>query len=136
MAKPEESSEDWRSQVGERADPGLLSVDLARAREPNRGREATNPAEIPARGWRDIAVRVFWALGADRVLATAGSVAGLLAGSPAALPEHWTAPLKNRLATSVRGFDGTGFDTLAHLTHREATRPCPSPPPLAPSPLR
>ncbi|MBQ1095763.1 ADP-ribosylglycohydrolase family protein [Streptomyces sp. b94] len=55
--------------------------------------------------------------------ATAGSVAGLLAGSPAALPEHWTAPLKNRLATSVGDFDGTGFDTLAHLTHREATRP-------------
>ncbi|MFC7893962.1 ADP-ribosylglycohydrolase family protein [Streptomyces sp. NPDC057381] len=59
--------------------------------------------------------------------ATAGSVAGLLAGSPAALPEHWTAPLKNRLATSVGDFDGVGFDTLAHLTHREATRPCPSP---------
>ncbi|MGC9408966.1 ADP-ribosylglycohydrolase family protein [Streptomyces sp. DZ1-3] len=59
--------------------------------------------------------------------ATAGSVAGLLAGSPAALPEHWTGPLKNRLATSVGDFDGTGFDTLAHLTHREATRPCPNP---------
>ncbi|MEU9647113.1 ADP-ribosylglycohydrolase family protein [Streptomyces sp. NPDC048188] len=59
--------------------------------------------------------------------ATVGGVAGLLAGSPAALPEHWTAPLKNRLATSVGDFDGTGFDALAHLTHREATRPCPSP---------
>ncbi|MFA3874458.1 ADP-ribosylglycohydrolase family protein [Streptomyces sp. MMCC 100] len=58
--------------------------------------------------------------------ATVGSVAGLLAGSPAALPGHWTAPLKNRLATSVGDFDGTGFDALAHLTHREATRPCPS----------
>jgi ADP-ribosylglycohydrolase len=55
--------------------------------------------------------------------ATVGSVAGLLAGSPAALPAHWTAPLKNRLATSVGDFDGVGFDTLAHLTHREATRP-------------
>ncbi|MFJ7236550.1 ADP-ribosylglycohydrolase family protein [Streptomyces olivaceus] len=55
--------------------------------------------------------------------ATAGCVAGLLAGSPGALPEHWTAPLKNRLATSVGDFDGTGFDALAHLTHREATRP-------------
>ncbi|MFE1049718.1 ADP-ribosylglycohydrolase family protein [Streptomyces olivaceus] len=55
--------------------------------------------------------------------ATAGCVAGLLAGSPAALPEHWTAPLKNRLATSVGDFDGAGFDVLAHLTHREATRP-------------
>ncbi|MFI6206632.1 ADP-ribosylglycohydrolase family protein [Streptomyces sp. NPDC051041] len=55
--------------------------------------------------------------------ATAGSVAALIAGRPSALPGHWTAPLKNRLATSVGGFDGTGFDTLAHLTHREAFRP-------------
>ncbi|WP_030858854.1 ADP-ribosylglycohydrolase family protein [Streptomyces sp. NRRL S-37] len=55
--------------------------------------------------------------------ATAGSIAGLLAGSPRALPERWTAPLKNRLATSVGDFHGTGFDTLAHLTHLEATRP-------------
>ncbi|MFF6814591.1 ADP-ribosylglycohydrolase family protein [Streptomyces sp. NPDC012403] len=55
--------------------------------------------------------------------ATAGSIAALLAGSPRALPERWTAPLKNRLATSVGDFHGTGFDTLARLTHLEATRP-------------
>ncbi|MEW2514876.1 ADP-ribosylglycohydrolase family protein [Streptomyces sp. NPDC046870] len=55
--------------------------------------------------------------------ATAGSIAGLLAGSPGALPERWRAPLKNRLATTVADFDGTGFDALAHLTHLEATRP-------------
>lgn len=63
--------------------------------------------------------------------ATAGSVAALLAGSPAALPDRWTTPLKNRLATSVADFDGTGFDALARLTHdlthqhtpREAPRP-------------
>ncbi|WP_046729585.1 ADP-ribosylglycohydrolase family protein [Streptomyces humi] len=55
--------------------------------------------------------------------ATAGSVAGLLAGDPDALPDRWTTPLKNRLATSVAGFDGTGFDALAHLTHLEAIRP-------------
>ncbi len=55
--------------------------------------------------------------------ATAGSVAGLLAGRPDALPDRWTAPLKNRLATSVADFDGTGFDTLAHLTYQEALRP-------------
>ncbi|WP_086723179.1 ADP-ribosylglycohydrolase family protein [Streptomyces carpinensis] len=55
--------------------------------------------------------------------ATAGSIAALLAGSPTALPERWTAPLKNRLATSVGEFHGTGFDTLAHLTHLEASRP-------------
>ncbi|PZH00627.1 hypothetical protein C1I97_23025, partial [Streptomyces sp. NTH33] len=55
--------------------------------------------------------------------ATAGSVAALLAGSPAALPDRWTTPLKNRLATSVGDFNGIGFDTLAQLTHREASRP-------------
>ncbi|MDF3148088.1 MULTISPECIES: ADP-ribosylglycohydrolase family protein [unclassified Streptomyces] len=63
--------------------------------------------------------------------ATAGSIAALLTGTPAALPDRWTAPLKNRLATSVADFDGTGFDALARLTHElahrltplEATRP-------------
>ncbi|MFG2312182.1 ADP-ribosylglycohydrolase family protein [Streptomyces sp. NPDC048566] len=55
--------------------------------------------------------------------ATAGSVAGLLAGSPGALPDRWRSPLKNRLATSVADFDGVGFDTLAQLTRREAVRP-------------
>ncbi|MFD3938892.1 ADP-ribosylglycohydrolase family protein [Streptomyces sp. NPDC058611] len=54
--------------------------------------------------------------------ATAGALAGLLAGSPDALPERWTVPLKNRLSTTVPGFDGTGFDTLAHLTAQEAAR--------------
>ncbi|MFC9432017.1 ADP-ribosylglycohydrolase family protein [Streptomyces sp. NPDC056987] len=48
--------------------------------------------------------------------ATAGSVAGLLAGHPARLPDRWTAPLKNRLATSVAGFQDIGFDALAELT--------------------
>ncbi|MFF3905326.1 ADP-ribosylglycohydrolase family protein [Streptomyces sp. NPDC001848] len=50
--------------------------------------------------------------------ATAGSIAGLLAGHPTALPDRWTTPLKNRLATSVGDFHGVGFDALAHLTHR------------------
>jgi ADP-ribosylglycohydrolase len=52
----------------------------------------------------------------DSVGATAGSVAGLLAGSPGALPARWTSPLNNRLSTTVGGFDGIGFDTLAGLT--------------------
>ncbi|SOD78339.1 ADP-ribosylglycohydrolase [Streptomyces sp. 1222.2] len=55
--------------------------------------------------------------------ATAGSIAGLLTGSPGALPERWTAPLKNRLATSIADFNGAGFDTLAHLTLRETPHP-------------
>ncbi|WP_327655160.1 ADP-ribosylglycohydrolase family protein [Streptomyces sp. NBC_00483] len=48
--------------------------------------------------------------------ATAGSIAGLLAGHPEALGDRWTHPLKNRLSTSVAGFDGIGFDELARLT--------------------
>jgi ADP-ribosylglycohydrolase len=55
--------------------------------------------------------------------ATAGSIAGLLTGSPDALPERWTAPLKNRLATSIADLNGVGFDTLAHLTLRETPHP-------------
>ncbi|MFJ6781995.1 ADP-ribosylglycohydrolase family protein [Streptomyces yangpuensis] len=55
--------------------------------------------------------------------ATAGALAGLLTGSPQRIPDRWTAPLKNRLATTVPGFDGIGFDTLAHLTAQEAARP-------------
>ncbi|MFC9584740.1 ADP-ribosylglycohydrolase family protein [Streptomyces yangpuensis] len=54
--------------------------------------------------------------------ATAGALAGLLTGSPQRIPHRWTAPLKNRLATTVPGFDGIGFDTLAHLTAQEAAR--------------
>ena len=40
-----------------------------------RGRQADTPEKIPARGWWDILVRVFWATSANRVLSTAGSVA-------------------------------------------------------------
>ncbi|MFI6929046.1 ADP-ribosylglycohydrolase family protein [Streptomyces sp. NPDC050287] len=59
--------------------------------------------------------------------ATAGSIAALLAGSPSALPDRWTAPLKNRLATTIGDFDGTGFDTLARLTHDLAHLEAPLP---------
>ena len=58
--------------------------------------------------------------------ATAGSLTGALAGSPEALPEQWTAPLRNRLATSVAGWDGVGFDTLARLTADLAVPPTPA----------
>ncbi|MEU5997991.1 ADP-ribosylglycohydrolase family protein [Streptomyces sp. NPDC047197] len=55
--------------------------------------------------------------------ATAGSIAGLLAGHPDALPDRWTSPLDNRIASSVPGFDGIGFDTLADLTTELAALP-------------
>ncbi|SNT39289.1 ADP-ribosylglycohydrolase [Asanoa hainanensis] len=51
----------------------------------------------------------------DSTGATVGAVTGALTGA-AALPERWTGPLHNRLASSIAGFDGIGFDTLAART--------------------
>jgi membrane protein len=39
-----------------------------------RGRSATKPSEIPARGWKDIAFRIYANIGDDRVVAMAASV--------------------------------------------------------------
>jgi len=51
----------------------------------------------------------------DSTGATAGSICGALAGA-SALPGVWIDPLKNRLASSIPGFDGVGFDELARRT--------------------
>jgi ADP-ribosylglycohydrolase len=51
----------------------------------------------------------------DSTGATAGSLAGALTGAKS-LPARWTTPLRNRLATTIPGFDGIGFDTLAART--------------------
>ncbi|MFB9903991.1 ADP-ribosylglycohydrolase family protein [Allokutzneria oryzae] len=47
--------------------------------------------------------------------ATVGSLLGVRAGV-SALPRRWTSPLRNRLATTVGGMDGIGFDELAART--------------------
>jgi membrane protein len=65
---------DWRAVVGASKNSDR-SVDLARSREPGRGREANTPEQIPPRGWRDILWRVFWSISADRILSTSGGVA-------------------------------------------------------------
>jgi hypothetical protein len=59
-----EQAEDWRAKVGERINQGL-SVDLARAREPGRGRDANTPEQIPFRGWSDILWRVLSSVSAE-----------------------------------------------------------------------
>lgn len=55
-AKVADKGHDWRAEVG--ASNSGCSVDLARAREPGRGREAKTPEQIPPRGWKDILWRV------------------------------------------------------------------------------
>ncbi|HTJ36276.1 MAG TPA: ADP-ribosylglycohydrolase family protein [Dactylosporangium sp.] len=47
--------------------------------------------------------------------ATVGAVTGALSGA-AALPRRWVDPLRGRLASSIAGFDGIGFDELAART--------------------
>jgi membrane protein len=55
------------------------------AREPGRGRHASTPSEIPARGWKDILFRVYGNIGEDRVMLVAAGVTfyALLALFPA-----------------------------------------------------
>lgn len=57
--------------------------DLA-GREPGRGRDAESPSEIPARGWRDILLRVWSNVGKHRILALGAGVTfyGILAIFP------------------------------------------------------
>lgn len=42
--------------------------------QPDRGRSASTPAEIPTTGWKDILWRVYNGIGQDRILAIAGGV--------------------------------------------------------------
>ena len=69
----EESGDDWRAHVGESNEHN--AIDLVRAGEPGRGRDAKTPEQIPPRGWGDILWRVFWAISENRILSTAGGVA-------------------------------------------------------------
>ncbi|GBU16991.1 MULTISPECIES: YihY/virulence factor BrkB family protein [Methylobacterium] len=42
--------------------------------EPGRGRQADTPSEIPAKGWKDIALRLYQEFGNDRILLVAAGV--------------------------------------------------------------
>ena len=62
MANADEG-DDWRAGVGLKSSSDDL-IDLERARQPARGREAETPEQIPALGWRDIMWRVVWSISA------------------------------------------------------------------------
>lgn len=50
------------------------AIDIARAKEPGRGREAERPRQIPPTGWKDIAWRVFNRIQENRVMLAAAGV--------------------------------------------------------------
>src|SRR5690242_16322901 len=60
-------------------------VQVSRATEAGRGREATNPGEIPRRGWSDVRWRTYEQVQEDRILSIAAGVVfyGLVALFPA-----------------------------------------------------
>src|SRR4051794_30761596 len=49
-------------------------AEQAAANEPDRGRTAETPSQIPAKGWKDILWRVYAQIGEDRVLSVAAGV--------------------------------------------------------------
>src|SRR5690606_33376520 len=53
--------------------------------------------------------------------ATVGSITGALTGA-SGLPQRWTAPLRNRVTSTLSGFDGTGCAALARRTLAVAER--------------
>ena len=54
--------------------PAELVVSRRRAFEPNRGRRADTPVQIPARGWKDVLWRTWEGFNSDRILSVAGGV--------------------------------------------------------------
>ncbi|MFD7445245.1 ADP-ribosylglycohydrolase family protein [Streptomyces sp. NPDC059909] len=67
-----------------------------------------------------IALTVRGGLDTDSNGATAGSVAGVLAGA-SGIPPQWTRPLEDRVRSAVFGFDGARIGELADRTARLAS---------------
>jgi len=64
---------------------------------------------------RSICAAVVAGWDTDSVGATVGAVCGTLRGARA-IPERWSAPLRDRVASSLPGFDGASFGDLAART--------------------
>jgi membrane protein len=63
------------ARLGKGAVPKSLSVlELQRAQEHDRGRHATQPLQIPRKGWYDILWRTYQEMQQDRLLSIAGGV--------------------------------------------------------------
>jgi membrane protein len=70
-----EERHDWVAEHERNAGAPPVEVDLVRAMQEGRGREAESPGEIPPLGWKDITLRILWSVPADRLVALSGGVA-------------------------------------------------------------
>ena len=75
MAETIKDGEDWEAALEKTAQSGLTVSDLVRAREPGRGRDADSPADIPSRGWKDIAFRLLLSIPQNRLMTLSGGAA-------------------------------------------------------------
>ncbi len=77
---------------------------------------------------RSICAAVMGGWDTDSHAATTGSILGTWLGAQH-IPERWTAPLRNRIRTSLKGFDHSAFDDLARRTLAQEITVLPSPSP-------
>lgn len=82
---PDGATTDGATRETGKSAPQGSAQEAAAAHEPGRGREADSPTDIPAKGWKDIAVRLYGDINNDRILAVAAGVTfyALLAVFPA-----------------------------------------------------
>jgi membrane protein len=62
----------WQARV--KADPEKREAEPSPAFDADRGRKASEPSDIPAKGWKDVALRVFRGISDDRVMIIAAGV--------------------------------------------------------------
>jgi len=70
-----EERHDWVAEHDRNAEAPPVEVDLVRAMQEGRGREAESPSEIPPLGWKDIGLRLLWSVPEDRLVTLSGGVA-------------------------------------------------------------
>ena len=71
------SGQAWQAQEGQarvKASPEGRTLEPPAASEADRGRKASVPSDIPAKGWKDIALRIYEGISDDRILIIAAGV--------------------------------------------------------------
>src|SRR5438874_5748779 len=75
MSTVVKDGEDWQAALEKTATARTSVMDLNRAGESGRGRDAENPMRIPWLGWKDIAYRLLLSVPCNRLTTLSGGVA-------------------------------------------------------------